>query len=374
MRGLVPIVVALGVVAAPRAVSAHPLDLGYLTIERTADRLALHLELDLKAAAAVLATEPEALDEATLAARAPELAARTYARAPITGCSFGPAITATRSGRTVRISGGAACTPGPHRWAFPFVQDHVVSPRFQLMVKDTVAGEERLTLIDPATPAALELGATAATVAAGSSAGSAVGLATFVWSGIEHIGAAPAQWRTPEGSFKLPDGIDHILFLLALMLGGGTLLQLAGVASGFTLGHSITLALAALDIVRPPAAIIEPLIALSIALAAVEAFTGRFKAHRWKIAAGFGLIHGFGFASALAHLDLSTRGEITALFGYNLGVELGQLAVVLCVAPLVLLAYRQRARPGIPLAVRLASSAICVAGLYWFVQRLGMAA
>src|SRR5690606_36578708 len=105
--------------------------------------------------------------------------------------------------------------------------------------------------------------------------------------------------------WKLADGIDHILLLLALMLAGGTLLQLVGIATGFTLGHSITLALSGLGLVRPPASVIEPVIALSIALVAAQAFAGR-REHdhrRWLIAAGFGLVHGFGFAGALHELE-----------------------------------------------------------------------
>ena len=143
--------------------------------------------------------------------------------------------------------------------------------------------------------------------------------------------------------------------------------RLIGIATGFTVGHSVTLALAALDIVRPPASIIEPLIALTIALAAVEAFTGKFQGQRWKIAAGFGLVHGFAFATALGHLQLTTRGKIAALFGYNLGVELGQVAVVLVVAPLVILAHRY-ATIGRP-ATKLAATGIFVCAVYWLVVR-----
>jgi hypothetical protein len=155
------------------------------------------------------------------------------------------------------------------------------------------------------------------------------------------------------------------------MLGGGRLLQLIGIASGFTLGHSITLAIAALGLMRPPGFIFEPLIALSIALVAVEALTGRFARHRWKIAAGFGLIHGFGFANALTELDLSTRGMVVALFGYNLGVEIGQLAIVLIAAPLVLLVRRSERFGGY--LVKVPACGILVLGMYWFVERIMIA-
>jgi hypothetical protein len=194
----------------------------------------------------------------------------------------------------------------------------------------------------------------------------AIGLAAFVWTGIEHIGAAPSEWRGPAG-WKLPDGVDHILFLLALMLAGGTLTRILGIVSGFTLGHSITLALSALHVVRPPAQLIEPLIALSIAFVAAEAFAGRFEGHRWKVASCFGLIHGFGFATALNQLELSTGELARALFGYNLGVELGQVAIVLIAAPVIL--HLQRHRRYHPV-VRGLAAMIFVAGIVWFVQRL----
>ena len=353
--------IAIAMLALTRPARAHPLDLGYLRIATAGERISVQLELDVNAAAIVLGVEPAALDAATVQIRADALAAGSYARAPITNAA-GPCrwtgAAATLGGRTVSITGTAACAGlGPRRWRFPIVAEGRVSSRFQLMVKETVAGSERLTLVDKTTRE-IVLAATA---------GPTVVFTDFVWSGIEHIGVAPDQWRTDRGGWKLPDGIDHILFLLALLLGGGTILQLVGIASGFTLGHSITLALAALDIVRPLASVIEPLIALSIALAAVEAFTGRFKAHRWKIATGFGLVHGFGFATALSHLQLSTRGMVTALFGYNFGVELGQVVVVLLAAPLVILLHR-RARTG-QLVIRVAATMIFACGLYWFFQR-----
>ncbi len=359
-RGLAALVV-VAVIGLARAASAHPLDMGYLRITQDGDAVAVTLDLDAKAAALLLG-QP-AVDAAAVQAGAAALAEASYARAPITTgagpCRWGTA-SATLADRTVTIASTATCTgPGERRWAVPFVSEQRISPRFELLVKETHGGTERLTLVDP-TVAVLVLGAT--TSAAG------VGFFDFVRSGVEHIGVAPGQWRDADGDLQLPDGIDHILFLIGLMLGGGLLLQLVGIASGFTLGHSITLALAALGVARPPSSVIEPLIALSIALVAVEAFTGRFAAHRWKIATGFGLIHGFGFANALTELDLSTRGMVTALFGYNLGVELGQVVIVLVVAPLILLAHRDP-RFGRYVVKGLASG-IFGLGMYWFIERL----
>jgi hypothetical protein len=239
-----------------------------------------------------------------------------------------------------------------------------VSSAFQLLVKAQTGGGPYVTTLDRNhTELALDLGPGAAAAPAG--------FVAFLWSGVEHIGAAPDQWHDERG-WKLADGIDHILFLLALLLAGGTMLSLASIATGFTLGHSITLALSALGVVRPPAAVIEPLIALSIALVAAEAFlasTGKRPGHhRWKLAAAFGLIHGFGFAGAPGELGLSAGDTARARLGYNLGVEAGQLVIVLLVAPAILLLQRRPTAHHV--VVRALSAAIFVAGTYWFAQRI----
>ena len=333
-----------------RSVLAHPLDIGYLTIDARGDRVAVELEVDAGVAAKLLG---EPVDAARVQASATTLAARSFAGTPIlsvAGACRWLAASASVIDRSVRVAQAADCAGArPSRWTFPFIAS--VSPRFQLMVKE----RERLTLVDAAS-GSYTLSATATR------------FTDFVASGIRHIGVAPREWRSEGGGLKLPDGIDHILFLLALILGGGRLLRLVGVATGFTVGHSITLALSALGVVQPPMAVIEPLIALTIVIAATEAFTDRLAAQRWKIAMAFGLVHGFAFATALAHLELTTRGKLTALLGYNLGVEIGQIVVVLVAAPLIVLAHRSQ-RTGM-LVTRIAASAIGACGVYWFVERL----
>ncbi len=354
------VLIALALVGVPMTATAHPLDLGYLRITSSQTTVAVTLDLDINAAAILLGRNE--IDAAVVRAQASALAVASYAAAPIItqagACSWG-AATAELTGRTVQISSTATCSgDGPRTWTFPFVDNQRISAKFELMVKESAGTGERLTLVDASTTS-LELASPAASTG--------VSVTTFIWSGVEHIGAAPNQWHTADGTWKLPEGLDHLLFLLGLMLGGGTLLQLLGIATGFTVGHSITLAIAALGIVRLPSSVIEPLVALSIALVAVEAFSGRFKRHRWKIALGFGLIHGFAFANALATLDLSLRNMITALFGFNIGVELGQVACVLVVAPLVMLLHRHRAGP---LIVKAIAAVIFALGIYWFVERL----
>jgi hypothetical protein len=360
----VAIVVGLGALAGlaalARPAAAHPLDIGYLRIHADGAEVSVTLDIHVNAAARLIGADPGAMDAAALPRHAGALADATFRGAPITTAA-GPCrwttAAATLNDRTASISGQAECPPQTRaiRWAFPFVGESRISPTFQVLVKAQIAGEDHVAIVDKIKPT-LEL-----------SAASAIGFAAFVWTGVEHIGAAPDQWHN-AGGWKLPDGLDHILFLLALMLAGGTLLRILGIVSGFTLGHSITLALSALHIVRPPASLIEPLIALSIAFVAAEAFLGKFEGHRWKVASCFGLVHGFGFASALNQLNLSTGDLVSALFGYNLGVELGQVTIVLVTAPLLL--HLQRHRRYHPI-VRGLAAAICIAGVYWFFQRLG---
>ena len=330
------LVAALVLSAAPAA--AHPLDIGYLRLDAADSAVSITLDLE-STVAAQLAGGP--LDRMTVRT-ATALAEATYLRAPIT-TDRGPcrwdAPSARLAGRTASQQGRALCPAGATtlRWELPVLAD--LPSTFQLLVKARGFGGELVTIVDRANPA-VDLARETHAVSFGG----------FVWSGIEHIGAAPGEWRD-AGGWKLPDGIDHILFLCALLLGGGTLLRLLGIATGFTVGHSITLALAAFDVLRLPDWFVEPLIALTIAVAALEAIAGpagRHARHRAKIATVFGLVHGFGFASALTELELSTSDTIEALFGYNLGVELGQVAIVLVAAPLVLVRYRRR---GLPLVV-----------------------
>jgi len=359
-RALTAACVALAGLVAARPAAAHPLDIGYLRIRADGAALSITLDIHVNAAARLLGRDPGAPGARALEGSAAELADATFRGAPIT-TRLGPCRWTTASAavvdQTATLTGGAECPSSIDalHWAFPFVREARLSPTFQLLVKAQLGGEDRVAIVDRVRPS-LELAATPD-----------LDFASFVMTGVEHIGAAPGQWHSAEG-WKLPDGIDHILFLLALMLAGGTLFQILGIVSGFTLGHSITLALSALHIARPPASVIEPLIALSIALVAAEALAGRFQRQRWKVAAFFGLIHGFGFAGALNQLELSTSDLASALLGYNLGVELGQIAIVLATAPALLTLHRHRQLR--PLARALAAL-IFIAGVYWFFQRLG---
>lgn len=164
-------------------------------------------------------------------------------------------------------------------------------------------------------------------------------------------------------------GYDHVVFLLALLLAGGTFYGTAKIVTSFTLAHSITLALAALDLVRIPSSVVEPLIAVSIVYVGLENLWQRDLRWRWLLTFGFGLVHGFGFASVLRELGVGTNGVGVAvpLVSFNLGVELGQIGIMLLVLPLV---WRLRSQPFFAVrCVPACSLLVTLAGGYWLLVR-----
>ena len=186
-----------------------------------------------------------------------------------------------------------------------------------------------------------------------------------------------------SGAHHIAIGIDHILFILALLISSvmqrderrwqpvarfrSALLNVVKVVTLFTIAHTITLSLATLEIFTLPGRLVESVIALSIILVALDIIFPLFKQKIWLVVFTFGLFHGFGFASVL--LDLGINGGYTflTLFGFNLGVELGQLVIVLVAFPLLYLIrkipyYARIAMPGG------AAVLIIVAG-YWFIER-----
>jgi hypothetical protein len=163
-------------------------------------------------------------------------------------------------------------------------------------------------------------------------------------------------------------GADHLVFLLGLILVGGRWRSLVGVVTAFTIAHSITLALAALSIVTPSPRLVEPAIALSIAYVGVENLFVKDASKRWRITFPFGLIHGFGFAGALREIALPPAQLPIALVAFNLGVEIGQLAVLSIALPLTL---RARNAPWFGArGVKWLSVAIAVGGGVLFVVRI----
>jgi HupE / UreJ protein len=185
------------------------------------------------------------------------------------------------------------------------------------------------------------------------------------------------------GIWHIWGGIDHLLFLVSLLLPAvlvrrlghwepvprarPAFISILKVVTAFTLAHSITLSLAALDVVRLPSRLTESVIAASIVIAALNNIFPVVTESRARIAFAFGLLHGFGFASVLADMGLPQGARLVSLVAFNLGIETGQLAVVLAIMPLVYgvrssLFYRRAVLPW-------GSAAIASLALVWLVQR-----
>ena len=174
----------------------------------------------------------------------------------------------------------------------------------------------------------------------------------------------------PSGTHHILIGPDHILFLIGLLLLGGSWMALVRIVTAFTIGHSITLSLAALNLVTPPPSIIEPAIALSIVFVGADNLVrGDGRDLRAWAALTFGLVHGFGFANVLREFGLPREALGWSLFSFNFGVEIGQLAVVLLVASILEAIRRRSDIIGARVAVAGSVVVIC-AGTYWFVQRV----
>jgi hypothetical protein len=211
---------------------------------------------------------------------------------------------------------------------------------------------------------------------------------TFVLSPAQQVAvlsdAKPDAWRQftgmlREGVWHIWIGYDHILFLLALLLSAGLrptgdasshwqalLKDVLKLVTAFTVAHSITLSLAALRIVSLPPRLIETAIAISIVVAGLRLLRPQAHSAPW-IAAAFGLVHGFGFANVLADMQLPSGSLALSLFAFNVGVELGQCAIVAAALPLI--AWLQRGGFYRRVLIPVAAVLIAVIGLAWSIER-----
>ena len=192
-------------------------------------------------------------------------------------------------------------------------------------------------------------------------------LGTYIADGIKHIAI----------------GFDHILFLVALLLPavlvreGGRWLPVADIrtafwsvfkiVTAFTIAHSITLSLAVLNVVSLPSRLVESLIAASVLVTALDNLLPFLPRKRWLVAFAFGLVHGFGFASVLADLNLPNSSLLLSLLGFNMGVEIGQIVLVSILIPLAYLARNTRAYSRI--ALQTGSGLIAAVSLGWLLER-----
>ncbi len=181
---------------------------------------------------------------------------------------------------------------------------------------------------------------------------------TYIKAGFEHI---------------IPLGLDHILFILCVFFLNASLKKIILQATMFTLAHSLTLGLAMYGVIDPPSGLVEPLIAASIVFLALENMASdKVKPWRMALVFLFGMIHGMGFAGALAELGMPRNAFATALVAFNVGVELGQLSIILGLWLLLARPYGQRPwfRPYVVIPV---SVLIAAVALWWTIERTAAA-
>ncbi|WP_157272167.1 HupE/UreJ family protein [Azohydromonas aeria] len=353
----------LTVVAAPAL--AHKNSDAYLQLQATAQGLDLRWDIalrDLDNAVPVDADGDRDLTWGEVRAAWPALAAHARERIAVPGCALQgtgePALERRSDGVYAALRFAAVCAPPAglpidYRLFAGLDANHRGIAR--LLHPD---GRVEVRVLEPG--------------AAGAAAGSAADAAQ-----------AAGTSFVREGVFHIVTGYDHLLFLLCLLLPAvlqrtprgwrpvasarQALVPVAATVTLFTLAHSLTLALSALGGVSLPASLVEPAIAATIAVAALDNLRGFFGRARGWVTFLFGLVHGFGFAGVLQEVELPPADFGWALLRFNLGLELGQLAIVALVVPLLFLARR---RGGYERWVLRAGSAGAVGvALLWFVER-----
>ena len=190
--------------------------------------------------------------------------------------------------------------------------------------------------------------------------------------GLEKLGKTEVAFIYMQLGFThiLPLGLDHILFVLCLFLLNPKLKPILWQATAFTVAHTITLGLAMYEVIKPQANIVEPIIALSILYVAIEnIFSQKLRASRIGIVFLFGLIHGMGFAGVLADLGLPKTSFFSSLIMFNIGVELGQIVIILSAFLLLAVPFSKKPyykeRIVVPLSLLIAATA-----LYWIIERI----
>ena len=352
IKWLAAVGVLVLVSSAPAA--AHPAPFSYIDLRVRPASIDVTLVIHVFDVAHELGIDPieRVLDPDVLGARGTEIAALVSQRLQISA-----------DGRT--LSGGEWSRPEPlpERQSLQLHSRYDVAGLPGMVAVNTllfpydsqhqtfVNVYERDTLV---TQAILDKGRTRFEQFTGTRSGRLAVLRAFVAAGVHHILIGP----------------DHLLFLIGLLLLGGSVRHLILVVSAFTFAHSITLSLAALDLFSPSPRLVEPVIALSIVFVGADnlmVHSGR-DVRAW-IALGFGFVHGFGFAGVLRDMGLARGALGWSLFSFNLGVEIGQLLVVAAVAS-ALTALRAKSEAAGRRIAFAGSIVVIGAGVFWFVERV----
>jgi hydrogenase/urease accessory protein HupE len=354
---LLAAIVALGAVV---AASAHQVNLSTARVTLGDDR-SVSVELGLKGSDAdrlagtrVFDAQRDQVDPSLIAASAAPIIAYVTAHIAVTGTDGGVCV----PGTAVLVPDGDGVI-FRNRFSCRDVGGDIVYR--STVLTDTDPAARQVVLIgegDDAPQALLDAANTDVTLSAPAPSLVAT-LERYLVTGIEHIFL----------------GYDHIAFLVAVVLWARRLWPVIKIVTAFTIAHSITLSLATLNVIVIPSSIVEPAIAASIVYVAMENFFTRNIDRRWRVTFAFGLIHGFGFAGALREVGLPTNAVATALAAFNIGVEIGQVAIVSMVFPALIALDRLMAvdenKPSRAAApVYALSGLICVVGSYWFLTRV----
>ena len=347
MVAAVTALVWLAVLGRPAAIAAHTTSTGLATLAVSGPTLSYRLMIlpdELRAEAARLLASAADGDRASVERVALELRRRVTVRVGDTPCRPGRAlIQGSRLGDgRVTLDLTIQCPAPPARFVIHDDWFDLFGEHYRTIARIEAPGGTREAVF---LPDSRETTIDIRQDASGRGPG-------FFRLGVEHI----------------LTGYDHLLFLVALLLRGGRLLSLLKIITAFTVAHSITLAVAALGVVTIPDRIVEPAITASIVWVALENLLFRnAPSQRWLVSFLFGLVHGFGFATAIEPLALPRGRLALALLGFNLGVEAGQALVVALLLPLLLW---MRGSAWEPRTVQAASLAVGAVGCAWLVERL----
>jgi hypothetical protein len=356
------------------AAAAHKASDSYLQIAAAPGRLEVRWDIALRDLDVALDLDSDADGKLTwgeVRAAWPRIEAYALQRLAIEGCPLaatGRSLERRNDGAYAVLHLASSCTlPDPPRISYALFAD--VDPTHRGIAKVQRPGHDVvLSVLEPsATMTTASASGAGASASDRSARGNGGGRLEFLVEGIHHI----------------VTGYDHVLFLLCLLLPAvvrrtadgwrpvrrfsEAVLPVIGIATSFTVAHSITLGLAATKLVSLSPAYSEPAIAVTIVLAALDNVLPMFPVRRFVVAFCFGLIHGFGFANVLAELNVPRADFAWALLQFNLGIEVGQLAIVAVVTTALFALRRWRLYPRVVIG---GGSAVAIAiGTAWFIER-----
>ena len=359
---------------------AHKASDAYIQIDASSTELTLRIDValrDLDAALDIDADGNGRLTWGEVRAAWPAIEVFVTQHAEVAGCPFAPSPTRALERRTdgvyAALTFHSNCVPAGEP-AIRYTAFADIDPTHRGIARISIQGQpDVVRVLDPRAPAGL------AVVPAPAPASE-----NLIPAAVPAAPAAPAPAGfVSDGVHHIVTGYDHVLFLMCLLFPAvmtrtpagwqprrtlrDAMWPVLGIVTAFTVAHSITLGLAAMKWVSLPSRFIEPAIAVTIVLAALNNIWPIFRGRIIAVTFAFGLLHGFGFASVLAELNLPTGKFALALLQFNVGLELGQVMIVLVAISLMFLARNSRGY--VPWVIRGGSIAALLIAVLWFVER-----